>query len=124
MRVIYETLAEAGIVCDEGPGMGGDCGPYIQSERAAIYKEYAEKLVALGGAYYCFCDKARLDSLKDANGVGRYDKHCLRLTKEEVAAKLAAGEPYVIWSPRGTSARRSSTTSRFWAGTPATTAKR
>ena len=96
VRVIYETLAEAGIVCDEGPGMGGDCGPYIQSERAAIYKEYAEKLVALGGAYYCFCDKARLDSLKDANGVGRYDKHCLRLTKEAVAAKLAAGEPYVI----------------------------
>ena len=96
VRVIYETLAEAGISCDEGPGMGGDCGPYIQSERAAIYKEYAEKLVERGGAYYCFCDKARLDSLRDANGVGRYDKHCLRLTKEEVAAKLAAGEPYVI----------------------------
>ena len=96
VRVIYETLAEAGISCDEGPGMGGDCGPYIQSERAAIYKEYAEKLVERGGAYYCFCDKARLDSLRDANGVGRYDKHCLRLTKEEGAAKLAAGEPYVI----------------------------
>ena len=96
VRVIYETLAEAGIVCDEGPGMGGGCGPYIQSERAAIYKEYAEKLVELGGAYYCFCDRARLESLKDENGVGRYDKHCLRLSKDEVAEKLAAGVPYVI----------------------------
>ncbi len=96
VRVIYETLAEAGIACDEGPGMGGNCGPYIQSERAAIYKEYAQKLVELGGAYYCFCGKERLDSLKDENGVGRYDKHCLHLSKEEVAARLAAGEPYVI----------------------------
>ena len=96
VQVIYDTLKDAGIVYDEGPDIGGPCGPYVQSERAAIYKEYAEKLVELGGAYYCFCDKERLESLKDENGVGRYDKHCLRLTKEEVAAKLAAGEPYVI----------------------------
>ena len=96
VQVIYDTLKDAGIVYDEGPDIGGPCGPYVQSERAAIYKEYAEKLVELGGAYYCFCDKERLESLKDENGVGRYDKHCLRLTKEEVASKLAAGEPYVI----------------------------
>ena len=96
VQVIYDTLKDAGIVYDEGPDIGGPCGPYVQSERAAIYKEYAEKLVELGGAYYCVCDKERLESLKDENGVGRYDKHCLRLTKEEVAAKLAAGEPYVI----------------------------
>ena len=96
VQVIYDTLKDAGIVYDEGPDIGGPCGPYVQSERAAIYKEYAEKLVELGGAYYCFCDKERLESLKDENGVGRYDKHCLRLTKEEVAAKLAVGEPYVI----------------------------
>ena len=96
VQVIYDTLKDAGIVYDEGPDIGGPCGPYVQSERAAIYKEYAEKLVELGGAYYCFCDKERLEGLKDENGVGRYDKHCLHLSKEEVQAKLATGEPYVI----------------------------
>ena len=96
VQIIYDTLKDAGIRYDEGPDIGGDYGPYIQSERAAIYKEYAEKLVKLGGAYYCFCDKERIDSLKDENGVGRYDKHCLRLSKEEIAEKLAAGVPYVI----------------------------
>ena len=96
VQIIYDTLKDAGIRYDEGPDIGGDYGPYIQSERAAIYKEYAEKLVELGGAYYCFCDKERIDSLKDENGVGRYDKHCLRLSKEENAEKLAAGVPYVI----------------------------
>lgn len=96
VQVIYDTLKDAGIEYDEGPDIGGPCGPYVQSERAAIYKEYAEKLVELGGAYYCFCDKERLESLKDENGVGRYDKHCLRLSKEEVQEKLAAGVPYVI----------------------------
>ena len=96
VQVIYDTLKDAGIVYDEGPDIGGPCGPYVQSERAAIYKEYAEKLVELGGAYYCFCDKERLEGLKDENGVGRYDKHCLHLSKEEVQAKLASGEPYVI----------------------------
>ena len=96
VQIIYDTLKDAGIVYDEGPDIGGNYGPYIQSERAAIYKEYAEKLVELGGAYYCFCDKERIDSLKDENGVGRYDKHCLHLSKEEIAEKLAAGVPYVI----------------------------
>ena len=96
VQIIYDTLKDAGIVYDEGPDIGGAYGPYIQSERAAIYKEYAEKLVELGGAYYCFCDKERIDSLKDENGVGRYDKHCLHLSKEEIAEKLAAGVPYVI----------------------------
>ena len=96
VQIIYDTLKDAGIRYDEGPDIGGDYGPYIQSERAAIYKEYAEKLLELGGAYYCFCDKERIDSLKDENGVGRYDKHCLHLSKEEIAEKLAAGVPYVI----------------------------
>lgn len=96
VQIIYDTLKDAGIRYDEGPDIGGDYGPYIQSERAAIYKEYAEKLVKLGGAYYCFCDKERIGSLKDENGVGRYDKHCLHLSKEEIAEKLAAGVPYVI----------------------------
>ena len=96
VQIIYDTLKDAGIRYDEGPDIGGNYGPYIQSERAAIYREYAEKLVELGGAYYCFCDKERIDSLKDENGVGRYDKHCLHLSREEIAEKLAAGVPYVI----------------------------
>lgn len=96
VQIIYDTLRDAGIRYDEGPDIGGAFGPYIQSERAAIYKEYAQKLVELGGAYYCFCDKERIESLKDENGVGRYDKHCLHLSKAEVEEKLASGTPYVI----------------------------
>ena len=96
VQIIYDTLRDAGIDYDEGPDVGGEYGPYIQSQRAEIYRRYAKKLVELGGAYYCFCDKERLESLKDENGVGRYDKHCLHLSKEEVEAKLAAGVPYVI----------------------------
>ena len=96
VQIIYDTLKDAGILYSEGPDLGGDFGPYVQSERASIYQEYARKLVELGGAYYCFCDKDRIDSLKDENGVGRYDKHCLHLSKQEIEEKLAAGVPYVI----------------------------
>ena len=96
VQIIYDTLKDAGILYDEGPDVGGAYGPYVQSERASIYREYAQKLVELGGAYYCFCDAARIESLKDENGVGRYDKHCLYLSAQEVAEKLAAGVPYVI----------------------------
>lgn len=96
VELVYRTLATAGIVADESPAQPGDCGPYIQSERKAIYAEYARKLVELGGAYYCFCDKERLESLTDENGNRKYDKHCLHLPKEEIVSRLAAGEPYVI----------------------------
>lgn len=95
-EVIYNTLRDSGMNYDEGPDVGGDFGPYIQSQRMDIYKKYAEKLVELGGAYYCFCDKERIESLKDENGIGRYDKHCLALSKEEVKKRLDNGEPYVI----------------------------
>lgn len=93
--LIYSTLKKSGIDYDEGPGKG-DYGPYIQSERKAIYAEYAKKLVELGGAYYCFCDKERLNTLADENGIKRYDKHCLRLSPEEIKENLEAGVPYVI----------------------------
>lgn len=96
VRIIYDTLRDSGIMYDEGPDVGGDYGPYVQSERKAIYTEYAKKLVELGGAYYCFCTPERVASLKDEEGNVRYDKHCLKLSKEEVNKKLAAGEPYVI----------------------------
>ena len=94
--VIYSTLKKAGIEHDEGPDKDKGYGPYIQSERKDIYLKYAKELVEKGGAYYCFCTKERLATLKDENGIGKYDKHCLSLSKEEVERRLAAGEPYVI----------------------------
>ena len=96
VELIYSSLRESGLIWDEGPDIGGDYGPYIQSERKEIYAKYAKELVERGGAYYCFCDKERLESLTDENGNRKYDKHCLGLTKEEVERRLAAGEPYVI----------------------------
>ncbi|MDP4152830.1 MAG: glutamate--tRNA ligase [Bacillota bacterium] len=107
-EVIYKTLKETGLIHDEGPDIGGPVGPYIQSERRGIYKQYAEKLIELGGAYYCFCDKERLDELRlvhEASHVPhKYDGHCSRLSKEEIAEKLASGIPYVIRQkiPEGT----------------------
>jgi glutamyl-tRNA synthetase len=94
--VIYSTLKQAGIAFDEGPNEGGPYGPYVQSERKDIYLKYAKKLVEKGAAYYCFCDKERLEKLKDENGIARYDKHCLHLSKDEIEARLKANEPYVI----------------------------
>lgn len=99
--IIYRTMQETGLIHDEGPDKDGGCGPYVQSERqaAGIYLEYAKKLVEKGEAYYCFCDKERLDSLRTevaGKEITVYDKHCLHLSREEVEANLAAGKPYVI----------------------------
>lgn len=98
--LIFKTMKETGLIHDEGPDIGGPYGPYIQSERRNIYKEYAQKLVELGGAYYCFCDKERLDALRAqqeaAKVMPKYDGHCARLSKEEIEEKLASGVPYVI----------------------------
>ncbi len=105
LDIIYRTLEKTGLIHDEGPDKDGGVGPYVQSERqkSGIYLEYAKKLVEKGEAYFCFCDKERLDSLKQKiEGAGEekeivvYDKHCLSLSKEEVEANLAAGRPYVI----------------------------
>lgn len=99
--IIYRTLAKTGLIHDEGPDKDGGVGPYVQSERqaAGIYMEYAKKLIEKGEAYYCFCDKERLESLRQevaGKEIVVYDKHCLHLPKEEVEAKLAAGVPFVI----------------------------
>lgn len=96
VQIIYDTLRDSGIMYDEGPDVGGNFGPYVQSERKNIYTEYAKKLVELGGAYYCFCTPERIESLKDDAGNMRYDKHCLSLSKEEIERRIASGEPYVI----------------------------
>ena len=99
--IIYRTMEKTGLLHDEGPDKDGGCGPYVQSERraAGIYMEYAKKLIEKGEAYYCFCDKERLESLKQevaGKEIMVYDKHCLSLSKEEIEEKLAAGIPYVI----------------------------
>ncbi len=95
VEVIYSTLDQAGIKFDEGPKEGGNYGPYVQSERKEIYKKYAEELIKTKVGYYCFCDKERLNSLKD-EGITKYDKHCLHLSAEEVQKNLDSGMPYVI----------------------------
>ena len=98
--VIYNSLRTAGLSHDEGPDVGGPCGPYVQSHRKDMYLPYAKELVERGAAYYCFCTKEELDERRaaaEARGeVFKYDKHCLNLSKEEVQAKLDAGVPYVI----------------------------
>ncbi len=99
--IIYRTMKETGLVHDEGPDIGGDVGPYVQSERQAsgIYLEYAKKLVEKGEAYYCFCSQERLATLKKQVGgeeIMFYDKHCLGLSEDEVQKNLDARLPYVI----------------------------
>lgn len=96
--VIYRTLDMVGLRHDEGPDIGGNYGPYVQSERLELYRKYAERLVAEGKAYRCFCSKERLESLhesKEENG-GGYDRHCRNLPQEEIDRLLASGAPYVI----------------------------
>lgn len=94
--IIKSTLKITGIVYDEGPDVGGDHGPYVQSERKPIYMEYAKRLVESGDAYYCFCTKERLEKLHEEDATGGYDRHCRNLSKEEIEANLKAGIPYVI----------------------------
>ena len=103
--IIYRTMQETGLIHDEGPDKDGGVGPYVQSERMAtgIYLEYAKKLIDKGEAYYCFCDKERLDSLRtsvEGTDSGKeivvYDKHCLGLKQEEIDEKLSQKMPYVI----------------------------
>lgn len=98
---LIQALKWAGLHFDEGPEVGGDFGPYMQSQRLDIYKKYAEELVAKGKAYYCFCTPERLQALREEQEKqklpqAKYDKHCLRLSKEEVEKNLAAGIPKVV----------------------------
>ena len=99
-EVIYETLKGCGLTWDEGPDVGGPCGPYVQSDRKDLYLPYAKKLVESGHAYYCFCSKEEIDerraAVEKAGGTWKYDKHCLHLSPEEIQAKLDAGIPWTI----------------------------
>ena len=98
--VIYRTLKSIGMQWDEGPDIGGDYGPYVQSERKSLYLPYAQELVKKGKAYYCFCTEEELSARREEAAkrgeTFKYDKHCLHLSPEEVQRRLDAGEPYVI----------------------------
>lgn len=97
---LISTLQWAGIPFDEGPGKDGGYGPYVQSQRLAIYREHAERLVQQGDAYYCFCTPQRLNELRrqqeEQKRAIAYDRHCRTLRKDEVERRLWAGEPHVI----------------------------
>ena len=98
---LIKALKWAGLIYDEGPDAGGNFGPYLQSERLDIYKKYADELIEKGKAYYCFCTPERLKSLKEEQEKqklpqAKYDKHCLNLSKEEIANYLAAGIAKVV----------------------------
>ena len=99
-QMIFDAMHWLDLNYAEGPDVGGEYGPYRQSERFHLYGEYAKKLVEQGGAYYCFCSQDRLEKLRERQkAMGKapgYDGHCRSLTPEEVQAKLDAGEPYVI----------------------------
>ena len=98
--MIYQSMRLAGLTYDEGPDVGGEYGPYIQSQRRALYKDYAWQLVEKGAAYPCFCTKERLDEARhaaEANGeTFKYDKHCLHIPLDEAKKRIEAGEPFVI----------------------------
>lgn len=98
--IIYQTLRETGLLWDEGPDIGGPVGPYVQSERMGMFKAYAEQLVQQGKAYYCFCNKERLEEMrlvqKASGQTPHYDGHCRHLTAEQIQQQMDAGVPYVI----------------------------
>jgi glutamyl-tRNA synthetase len=100
VEIIYNTLRETGLIWDEGPDIGGSFGPYIQSQRREIYHKYAKELVEKGGAYYCFCDRDRLEELRkihEASGIpNKYDGFCRDLSESEIEEQLKSGKPYVV----------------------------
>ena len=99
--IIKRTMADTGLVEDEGPDKDGGVGPYVQSERmrAGIHGKSAQELIDKGEAYRCFCTPERLATLTqvvEGKEISVYDKHCLHLSKEEIDKNLAEGKPYVI----------------------------
>ena len=97
---LIKSLRTLGLEYDEGPDVGGPFAPYVQSERMGLYMDYAKDLIKKGKAYYCFCDKNRLQEVRDiqqASGmIPKYDGHCRNLSEEEIEKNLADGVPFVI----------------------------
>ena len=100
IQLIYDSLRAAGLTYDEGPDVGGDYGPYIQTQRKHLYLPHAMQLVESGHAYPCFCTKEELEQRRQAavarGETFKYDKHCLGIPKDEAKQRMASGEPYVI----------------------------
>ena len=101
-QAIYSSLKWLGLTYDEGPDVGGDRGPYVQSERVqlGIYKRYADQLVAQGDAYPCFCTSETLDGMRKAQMAAKqpimYDRRCRGIAPAEAARRVAAGETHVV----------------------------
>jgi glutamyl-tRNA synthetase len=97
---LFSTLEWLGLDYDEGPGRDGGYGPYIQSERADIYRKKAAELVESGMAYPCFCSSGRLDALREQQTAEKkpigYDRHCRSLSSDEAARRISTGEEHVI----------------------------
>ena len=98
---LISALKWCGLEFDEGPNTQGNYGPYMQSQRLDLYKEYSENLIYSGHAYYCFCTQERLESLREEQQrqklpQAKYDKHCLHLTQEEIKSNLDSGKQHVI----------------------------
>jgi len=97
---LIDIIDWIGIKFDEGPHVGGDFGPYIQTKRLDIYQKYIKKLVDSGNAYHCFCTEERLKEVREKQKkqkmAPRYDENCRNLSKEEVEEKIKNGEKYVI----------------------------
>ena len=100
VQLIYDSLRAAGLDYDEGPGVGGEYGPYIQTQRKDMYLPYALQLVESGHAYPCFCTKEELEQRREAAAARgetfKYDKHCLSIPREEARRRMESGEPCVI----------------------------
>ena len=100
VSAIQDIIKKYGLDWDEGPGKGGNYGPYIQSERLEIYRDKVQELIENGQAYYCFCSKERLVKVREEQQARKeaphYDKHCRNLGLEEAKKRIAAGEPHVI----------------------------
>lgn len=97
--IIYKTLKRVGMNWDEGPDIGGNYGPYVQSERRSIYAEYAHKLVELGGAHYCFCAHKEEDNDNEEEGSESHTKFhdpCKHIPLDEAKKRIASGEPFVV----------------------------
>ncbi|MFA7365422.1 MAG: glutamate--tRNA ligase [Patescibacteria group bacterium] len=97
---LLNILSWVGVNFDEGPHIGGDFGPYIQTQRREMYDKYIKELLEKGEAYYCFCTSERLDEMRqkqqENKEAPKYDNHCRNLSKEEVEEKIKNGESYVI----------------------------
>jgi len=97
---LIKTLEWSGLSCDEGPAVGGEFGPYVQSERTDIYHKHVEMLLGKKTAYRCFCTPERLDEMRKEQQrqklTAKYDRRCLALSEKEIQENLEAGKPYVV----------------------------